>query len=78
MLVPTKYQHLNQNMLVIGADIIDLTKKGINHTEDIIMHLRTNRNVSIDDFYNTITFLWMIEFITVINLRIYFKKDVPN
>lgn len=78
MLSPTKYQNLNQNMLVTGADIIDLAKKWVNHMEDILIHLRNKRDISVDDFYNILTFLWITEFISIINLRIYFKKDVFN
>ncbi len=61
MLIPTKHEKLENNILVIGAELISLIKKhqGNYDIESLFQKLKENKNVSLDLFYDTVLFLWL-------------------
>lgn len=60
MIVPTKHEKLNKNILVIGANIISILKNNRMDIEALFNKLKKNIEIDLDHFYNTITFLWLI------------------
>jgi hypothetical protein len=61
MLLPTKHQDLNINVLVLGADILHFLKKEGLTIEEVYQKLKTEKNVALEYFFDTITFLWLID-----------------
>lgn len=63
MLIPTKHENLNQNIMVIGANILlHLKKKNLN-IEILFQKIKSEKTISLEQFYNTLLFLWLAELI---------------
>lgn len=70
MLLPTKHQDLNNNILVLGADILYLLKKDSYTPEEIFQKLKNEKNVTLEYLFDALTFLWLIESITYIDNKV--------
>jgi hypothetical protein len=65
MLIPTKHENLDLNILVIGGDIIKHLKGKKMDIENLYQKISSKKNVNVDSFYNTITFLWLADILEV-------------
>ncbi|GAB6136871.1 ABC-three component system middle component 6 [Halanaerobaculum tunisiense] len=66
MLVPTKHENLDMNILVVGSYIVKKILNGRVLIESILEeYCKENQNPDIDIFYNALTFLYCIEAIEV-------------
>lgn len=65
MLVPTKHENLDHNILVLGGDIIKHLKGRRVDIENLYQKISSDKNVTVDTFYNTLTFLWLAEILEV-------------
>jgi len=66
MLIPSKHEQLERNTLVIGGDILSfLKKKKTWNMEILFQNLKKIKSVNLNQFYNTVTFLWLSEIIQV-------------
>ncbi len=65
MLVPTKHENLDHNILVLGGDIIKSLKGKRLDIEHLYQKISSDKEVTIDTFYNTLTFLWLAEILEV-------------
>lgn len=74
MLIPTKHENLSSNTLVVGAEILHTLKKSPFSTEDLFLKTKNIKKIGIDQFYNTLTFLWLIDAITIDEHHISLKK----
>lgn len=74
MIIPSKYENLNQNILVIGSEIINLLKKQSFNIENLYQKIKKKKNINFDTYYNTLTFLWLSEIIDKSEFQIYLKK----
>ena len=74
MLLPTKYENLNYNLLILGAQTIRYIKKGTNNIEDLFQKLKEKHNVDLDLFFDIITFLWLADIIIYKNYSITLNK----
>ncbi len=74
MLIPTKYDNLNFNILILGAHTIRYIKSGTQNIEDLFQKLKTNQNIDLDLFFDVITFLWMADIIVYKNYSITLNK----
>lgn len=63
MLLPTKYENLNKNLLVVGADLIVLLKKRIYNIEELYQEYKKTQSLSLEQYFNLLTFLWTVEVI---------------
>lgn len=70
MLLPTKYEDLNYNVLVLGAHTIRYIKKGTNNIEELFAKLKLEHKVDLDLFFDIITFLWLADIIIYKNYSI--------
>ncbi|MER3329221.1 MAG: hypothetical protein RIF34_06540 [Candidatus Kapaibacterium sp.] len=76
MIVPTKHQNLQDNVLVIGAEVLDFIKKeGPTSVEHIYQKIKKKHNVRIDTVLDTITFLWLIEAVLKDNKNLVFNQS---
>ena len=65
MIVPTKYDELNSNPMVLGAFILELLSKQERNVEDIFQKLKKKHEITLDRYLDTILFLWMGSLIEV-------------
>lgn len=63
MLIPTKHEDLQKNALVVGAEIIKILKKREYNVENLFSITKNKTDISIDTFYNTLTFLWLCKIV---------------
>jgi|GEM_PF-662176 len=75
MLIPTKHEKLSQNILVVGANLINILKKEALNIEYLYITLSKNKKVSLNVFYDTITFLWLSEIVIYKDNIIFLRKD---
>lgn len=81
MVLPTKHENLNKNLLVLGADILKQLKNGQELTiEDAFQKIKSLKDIGIDKFYDTILYLWILDFIDFdhFNLKLKDKNDVSG
>lgn len=75
MLVPTKHENLNINILVMGSKVLKKVNKRSIHIETLIKDLRTeDSNCDINIVYNVLTFLDLIDAIDVTDNYVRVKK----
>lgn len=64
MLLPTKHENLDKNVLVLGADIVQFLKRnGTSSLDEVYEFLKTTKNISMDKYNDTVLFLWLIDFV---------------
>ena len=59
MLIPTKHEKLDKNTLVLGADVLSLLKRRSYNVENLFQDIKQLKSISLDQYYNTLTFLWL-------------------
>ncbi len=65
MLTPTKHQDLNNNVLVIGAEILFLVKKKDYTIEELFQKSKINLKINLELYFDVLTFLWLIGSIAI-------------
>jgi hypothetical protein len=63
MLIPTSYENLHKNNLIIGADIINLLKQKDYNIEALFNEVKKLKSTHLNQFYNTLVFLWLANII---------------
>jgi len=76
MFIPTKHENLNKSTIVLGADIIRLLKKKTYTVEGLFQDIKQilQKEVSLNHYYNVLTFLWLVEVIELQDSFIILKK----
>lgn len=75
MLIPSKHEQLEKNILVIGSDILAFFKKKKKwNVESLFQNLKQVKSINLDQFYNTVTFLWLSDIIHVDECNIILNK----
>ncbi|SNB22483.1 hypothetical protein KU06062604_780007 [Flavobacterium psychrophilum] len=78
MLIPTKHQELKSNTLVLGADILFYLKTDLLSLEDLFKKIRTEKNIYLNDFLDSLTFLWLIDAIEYSENMVTKKITITN
>ena len=78
MLIPTKHENLEKNILVIWWDILYLIKKRVYNIESLFQELKNIKSISLEEYYDAITFLWTSDLINIIDYKILPKKDATT
>jgi len=63
MLIPTYYENLHKNTIIIGGDIINLLKQKDYNIEVLFNELKNLKSTHLNQFYNTLLFLWLADII---------------
>ena len=74
MLIPGKYENLNKNLLVIGAEVIAKLKKKSYNIEDLFQILKKEVAINLDQYFNCLTFLWTADILELEDYRLYLKR----
>jgi len=74
MLMPTKYEDLENNLMVLGVDVIKKLKNNKSHDiESLFQAIKTSKSINLERFYNTLCFLWLSEIIILDGISIRLK-----
>lgn len=73
MLIPTKHENLNRNTLVVGADILSHLKNSSINIEELYQQIKTRKDISLDEYFNSLLFLWLNELVSYDEKRIEVK-----
>lgn len=65
MLVPSKYEDINSNLLVIGSYIIKELKKRPYNIEDLFQRMKKYYFINLEQYFNAITFLWLADIVFI-------------
>lgn len=74
MLIPTPFEKLNQNIMVVGADIISLLRKQKYTIEELYQLIKDKKQINLERFYNVLAFLWTTEVIESDDFYVFLKK----
>lgn len=73
MLIPRKNEDLHRNVLVLGADVIQLLKRKPYNLEALYQELKRIKDIGIARYYDVLTVLWMAEIIELKEFQVYLK-----
>jgi hypothetical protein len=74
MLIPSKHERLEKNLLVIGVDILALLKKKKTYNiENLFQQFKQCKSINLEQYYNTITFLWLADIVNIDKYNISLK-----
>ena len=60
MLIPSKHEKLDRNLLVIGGLILEFLKKKKSwNLEVLFQKIQKKQSINLDQYYNSLTFLWI-------------------
>lgn len=74
MLIPTKHEDLEKNVLVLGADILMLLKKRKYDIETLFQKIKYKKSINLNQYYNTLLFLWLADLIKLEKYYIKLRK----
>lgn len=64
MLIPTKHENLEKNIIVLGADVLRYIKSNGNSSiECIFQYLKPRKDITIDLLFDVVTYLWIVGFV---------------
>ncbi|RPJ77084.1 MAG: hypothetical protein EHM20_06630 [Alphaproteobacteria bacterium] len=75
MLIPSKYENLEKSLLVVSAAIISLLKIKRMNLEDLFRKAEKGKSISLDLFYDALTFLWIADIIETDGFHVFLKRS---
>jgi len=75
MLFPTRYEKLDQNILVVGADAIRILRKRKYSIEGLYQVMKKEKRINLERFFSILSFLWITEIIDLDDFYISLKKQ---
>ena len=63
MLIPSRYENLKNNLLVIGGEVIEKLRKKPYNIDVLYNVLKRGRNINSEQYYDVLTFLWLSDII---------------
>ncbi len=74
MLIPSRFENLEHNTLVLGADILLVLKDKPYNIESLYQKLKHKDKISLDIYLDVVSFLWLMDFVEYDNFHIILKK----
>lgn len=74
MLIPLKHEKLDTSTIVLGADLLGLLKRKSHNVESLFQDAKRIKALSLDQYYNTLTFLWTSGFVELQHHQVILKK----
>ncbi len=81
MLIPNKYENINDNLLVIGSNLVSVLKHRPHNIEDLFKAVNKEREkknlhqINLDQYFNALTFLWLAELIVLNEFQIFINLN---
>lgn len=76
MLIPSKYENINKNLLVLGAKIIQILKKSPYNIEVLFQKIKEESEISVEQYFDAITFLWLSDILITDNFQVSLNKGL--
>lgn len=76
MLIPSKYEDINQSPFIIGYHIVNLLKERPYNVEKLFQFLRDKYLLNLEQYYDSLTFLWLAEIISISETQINLSPSV--
>lgn len=74
MLIPTKHQKLNENLITIGSELLKEIKKGDKFVEDLFVDFKDkHEKIHLDNFFLSLIFLWLVDAVKMEEYLIKYK-----
>ncbi len=73
MLIPTKFDNLNYNPMVLASHVLRFVRKNHRSFDETFIQINKRFNIDLNHFYNVLTFLWLFDLIEVNNNKIYYR-----
>jgi hypothetical protein len=75
MLIPTKFEKLERSIFVIGAEVLVILRRRKNDTvENLFQELKKQASVNLEQYFDTLVFLWVAELIKVESGNVSIKR----
>lgn len=75
MFIIGKYDDINRNILVHGADVLKLLKNKSIQIENLFQECRKNKGIELNQFLNVLTFLWVLGLVDLNDNKLSLKKS---
>lgn len=75
MLIPSKYEDISSNLIVVGSQILKEIPSCNCSLEELYEELNKSFGINLDQFFNAVTFLWLSELIEIDQLTISLVKN---
>ena len=74
MIIPTKHEDIRKNSMVLGANVISYLKSyGGENIETLFQSLKQKAGISLDQYGDIVTILWLGNIITIKEHRIHLR-----
>lgn len=73
MLIPRKHENIRNNILVLGSEIITILQKRPRDVETLFRLTSDRVSMNLDQFYNTLVFLWLTDLVELDSGRIFIR-----
>ena len=74
MLIPTKYENLNNNCFVIGSEIISIIKKNSSSVDNCFFELQKTRKIDLEKYFECLLFLYMVDILELKDNYIFLRR----
>ena len=74
MLIPTKYENIEKNILVISSEILKLLKKKSFSVDDLFAEIKKIRRIDFESYFDCLVFLYLADFLEAQNHYISLKR----
>ena len=65
MIIPTKFDELDSNAMVLGASILEHVRVGGANLEEVFQRLKSKHQVTLDRYLDTLLFLWLCRLVEI-------------
>jgi hypothetical protein len=76
MLIPSKHERLQKNPLILGADILRYIEGETFNIEDLFRNMSKKISIGIEEFHDTLLFLWCADLVEINEFEINAKENV--
>lgn len=74
MLIPTKYENIEKNILVASSEILKLLKKKYFSVDDLFAEIKKIRQIDFESYFDCLVFLYLADFLEAQNYYIFLKR----
>lgn len=74
MLIPTKYENIEKNILVVSSEILKLLKKKSFSVDDLFAEIKKLRRIDFESYFDCLVFLYLSDFLEAQNHYISLKR----
>lgn len=74
MLIPTKYENIEKNILVVSSEILKLLKKKSFGVDDLFAEIKKIKQIDFESYFDCLVFLYLADFLEAQNHYVFLKR----